>query len=106
MNRRFRRGRQRRCDLPVTPNDSRAPVYKVGVPGGQNGIPGQLIGQRVGHYKILHKIGSGGMAEDTTLDRQVALKVLPPELAGDTERRARFTREAKAVADCRTCNDE
>jgi Tol biopolymer transport system component len=38
------------------------------------------------------------LAEDTTLDRQVALKVLPPELAQDTERRARFTREAKAVA--------
>jgi eukaryotic-like serine/threonine-protein kinase len=38
------------------------------------------------------------LAEDTTLDRQVALKVLPPSLAQDTERRARFTREAKAVA--------
>jgi serine/threonine protein kinase len=38
------------------------------------------------------------LAEDTTLDRQVALKVLPPALAQDTERRARFTREAKAVA--------
>ena len=66
-------------------------------------IPVQLIGQTVGHYKILLKIGSGGMgdvylAEDTTLDRQVALKVLPPELAENTERRARFAREAKAVA--------
>jgi len=51
-------------------------------------------------------MGEVYLAEDTTLDRQVALKVLPPELAGDTERRARFTREAKAVADCRFCNDE
>jgi len=62
-----------------------------------------MIGQTLAHYRILEKIGSGGMgdvylAQDTTLDRQVALKVLPLELAGDTERRARFTREAKAVA--------
>jgi serine/threonine protein kinase len=62
-----------------------------------------MIGSTLGHYKILEKIGSGGMgdvylAEDATLDRNVALKVLPPQLADDTERRARFTREAKAVA--------
>jgi serine/threonine protein kinase len=66
-------------------------------------IPAQMIGHTVAHYKILEKIGSGGMgdvylAEDTTLDRKVALKILPPELIGDTERRARFTREAKALA--------
>ena len=63
----------------------------------------KMIGQTISHYKILDKIGSGGMgdvylAEDITLDRQVALKVLPPELADNAERRARFTREAKAVA--------
>lgn len=62
-----------------------------------------MIGQTVAHYNILEKIGSGGMgdvylAEDIRLDRKVALKVLPPELAHDTERRARFTREAKALA--------
>ena len=62
-----------------------------------------MVGQTLAHYKILEKIGSGGMgdvylAEDTKLDRQVALKVLPPELAEDEERRARFTREAKAIA--------
>ncbi len=62
-----------------------------------------MIGQIVAHYKILEKIGSGGMgdvylAEDTKLDRKVALKVLPPELAESEERRARFTREAKAIA--------
>jgi len=62
-----------------------------------------MIGRTVAHYKILEKIGSGGMgdvylAEDTTLDRKIALKVLPPELADSAERRARFTREAKAVA--------
>jgi Tol biopolymer transport system component len=63
----------------------------------------EIRGQLIAHYKILHKIASGGMgdvylAEDIALDRQVALKVLPPELASDAERRARFTREAKALA--------
>jgi len=62
-----------------------------------------MIGQTVAHYKILEQIGSGGMgdvylAEDTRLDRKVALKILPPDLIDDTERRARFTREAKALA--------
>ena len=62
-----------------------------------------MIGQTLAHYKILEKIGSGGMgdvylAEDTKLDRKIALKVLPPELAENEERRARFTREAKAIA--------
>ena len=62
-----------------------------------------MIGQTLAHYKILEKIGSGGMgdvylAEDTKLDRKVALKVLPPELAENEERRARFQREAKAIA--------
>lgn len=62
-----------------------------------------MIGRTLAHYEILEKIGSGGMgevylAEDTKLDRKVALKVLPPELAESEERRARFTREAKAIA--------
>jgi len=62
-----------------------------------------MIGRTLAHYKIQEKIGSGGMgdvylAEDTKLDRKVALKVLPPELADDEERRARFQREAKAIA--------
>ena len=62
-----------------------------------------MIGTTVGHYKILDKLGAGGMgevyrAEDTTLDREVALKVLPDELSADPDRLARFEREAKTLA--------
>src|SRR3990172_3572461 len=62
-----------------------------------------MIGRTLSHYKILQKLGSGGMgdvylAEDNELGRQIALKVLPPELAESEERRSRFQREAKAVA--------
>jgi serine/threonine protein kinase len=62
-----------------------------------------MIGRTLSHYKILEKLGSGGMgdvylAEDTELERRIALKVLPPDLAESEERRARFQREAKAVA--------
>ncbi len=62
-----------------------------------------MIGKTLSHYTILEKIGEGGMgevyiAEDTKLGRKVALKVLPPEMAENAERRSRFEREAKAVA--------
>jgi serine/threonine protein kinase len=61
-----------------------------------------VIGETLSHYKILEKLGAGGMgevyvAEDTTLSRKVALKVLPPEMATG-ERISRFEREAKAIA--------
>jgi serine/threonine-protein kinase len=60
-------------------------------------------GTRVGSFQILSLIGSGGMGEvyrarDTTLDRDVALKVLPEVFTADPDRRARFGREAKALA--------
>lgn len=60
-----------------------------------------MVGQTLGHYTILEKIGSGGMGEvylaaDQTLNRRVALKVLPSALAGG-ERSARFAREARQV---------
>lgn len=62
-----------------------------------------MIGKTLAHYKILSTLGVGGMGEvyrarDTKLDRDVAIKVLPAELAGDLERRTRFIREAKALA--------
>lgn len=60
-------------------------------------------GQRLGLYEIVAPIGAGGMGEvyrarDSRLDRDVAIKVLPPELAGDADALARFEQEAKAVA--------
>ncbi|MCH9032161.1 MAG: protein kinase [candidate division Zixibacteria bacterium] len=60
-------------------------------------------GSMVSHYRINKKIGAGGMgevylAQDTKLDRRVALKLLPKEFAGDSDMKARFHREAKAAA--------
>jgi serine/threonine protein kinase len=60
-------------------------------------------GMMVGHYRIVEKIGAGGMgevylAEDTELDRKVALKFLPPNLCQDEDCRKRFKREAQAAA--------
>ncbi len=61
------------------------------------------VGDRLGPYEILAPVGAGGMGEvyrarDTKLDREVAIKVLPPALAQDPERLARFEREAKVLA--------
>jgi serine/threonine protein kinase len=60
-------------------------------------------GATLAHYRIVSKIGAGGMgevylAQDTKLDRKVALKILPAELASNRERMERFVREAKAAA--------
>jgi serine/threonine-protein kinase len=60
-------------------------------------------GQMLAHYRLVEQIGEGGMgvvwkALDTTLDREVAVKVLPDEFAGQAERLARFEREAKLLA--------
>src|SRR5207253_577437 len=62
-----------------------------------------VIGSLVGPYRVTEKLGEGGMGEvyratDTDLGRQVAIKVLPPSVATDAERLARFEREAKTLA--------
>src|SRR5437588_7187182 len=64
---------------------------------------GISVGTRLGPYEIIAPLGAGGMGEvyrarDTRLGREVAVKVLPESLASNTDRQARFEREARAVA--------
>jgi eukaryotic-like serine/threonine-protein kinase len=62
-----------------------------------------MIGRNLLHYKIVEKLGEGGMgvvykALDTHLERFVAIKVLPPDKVADAERKRRFVLEAKAAS--------
>jgi eukaryotic-like serine/threonine-protein kinase len=62
-----------------------------------------FVGQTILHYRVMEKIGEGGMgivykALDTHLNRPIAIKVLPPEIVADRERRARFVQEARAAS--------
>jgi eukaryotic-like serine/threonine-protein kinase len=79
------------------------PAYAVAAPLiAEDGLQ-SLAGQSVGHYQIISLLGKGGMGEvyrarDTRLERTVALKILPAEVAADKERMRRFVREAKAAS--------
>jgi len=62
-----------------------------------------VIGQTIGHYRVISKLGAGGMGEvylarDESLDRSVALKILPPDLVKNDERVRRFIQEAKSAS--------
>jgi serine/threonine protein kinase len=68
-----------------------------------------VVGKTLGHYKILEPLGAGAMGEvyrarDTTLKRDVAVKVLPEDVATDQDRLARFEREAKLLASLNHAN--
>src|SRR5262245_29274269 len=79
------------------------PVMEIAAKACANDQGKSLVGRSLGSYKILSPLGAGGMGEvyrarDSRLDRFVALKVLPAEVATDAERMQRFVREAKAAS--------
>jgi serine/threonine protein kinase len=80
-----------------------APAMDVAARALANGAGGSLVGPEIGVYRIVSQLGVGRMGEvyrarDTKLGREVAIKILPAMFTADPERRARFDREARAVA--------
>jgi serine/threonine protein kinase len=80
-----------------------APAYELAADLFRDDRPGPLVGQQIGHYEVLGKLGAGGMGEvhlalDTQLNRKVAIKLLPAEFAANAERVRRFEQEARAAS--------
>ena len=90
------------CDLSDRPPEDQIPDTRPAPPP-RPGRPSGIIGHTLGGNTVIAKIGEGGMgavfrAHDEGLDRDVAIKVLPPSLARDEIYRTRFLREARALA--------
>src|SRR5260370_40684941 len=90
-------------DLNAAPTDDSPTIISKNAPrlGDAQGVP--LRGRRLAHFELIEPIGVGGMAaviraRDTQLDRIVALKILPPEIAANPENIHRFHQEARAAA--------
>ncbi len=80
-----------------------APAYEMAAPLLAESQPPSFAGQSISHYQIISLLGKGGMGEvyrarDIKLDRTVALKILPADVATDAERMRRFVSEAKAAS--------
>ena len=88
---------------PPEPTDDSPTMISKNAPKAHPLPDGNLRGRRLAHFELLEQIGAGGMAavlraRDTQLDRIVALKILPPDMANDAENVQRFHQEARSAA--------